>query len=230
MSTVEQKWREFLTLVLDGTFSKSLSNEEIKERVEWILLKIKTIKPDDAKKFYKSILYCMNNSSISKMAIGFKLDFTTPNYQDTFNNAVTPEIDNNEFLSEKDKLVLDEIILNECFVINHHMDNVILNNSDVKEIERAVKEVSEFLKIPHYDHIRMSHVKDGDLYHYMTFSQLLYCVVFNQNPYTGLPCSKELIDSINEHYHHRCLMMSSLKSKFPTGIDLKYVRDMAIFG
>ncbi len=229
MSTVEQKWREFLNLILNETFSKRLSQEQIEERINWIISKIQTIKSSEAKQFYKSILYCMNSSSISKMAIGFKIDFTSNNYIETFNDAKTPEIDDNSSLSEKDKLVLDEIILNESFVINHHMDNVILNNSDVKEIETAVKQVSDFLKIPQYNHIRMSHIKDGDFYYYMTFSQLLYCAVFNQNPFTGLPCSKELIDTINEHYSHRCSMMQTLKNKYPNGIDLNYVRDPNIF-
>lgn len=230
MSTIEQKWREFLTLIFNETFCISLSSDQINERVDWIVSKLKTIKSDKSREFYKAILYCMNSSSISKMAIGFKIDFMSDNYREVFDNANTPEIDDNKNLTEKDKLVLKEIILNECLSINHHMDNVILNNSNVREIEVAVKQVSDFLKIPHYNHIGPSNVKDGDYYRYMTFSQILYCAVFNQNPYTGLPCSKELIDTITEHYPHRCLMMSTLKNKFPTGIPLIYVCDSRIFG
>ena len=226
MSTMEQIWKQFLTHTFSKTFSEFLTEQQIDERANWV---VENLNKFDPKALYKSILYSMTDSAISKMAIGFKLHFILDDYKVLFNSPSTEEIDNNKSLTEEDKLVLNEIILNFCKAINHHMENVIVNNSRIEEIETAVQQVSDFLKLPHYEHLKPSFVKDGDLLYRMTFSQLLYCAVFNQNPFTGMPCGDELVEHVKQIYPHRYNMMMKLKEKWPTGIPLTYVRSTKIF-
>ena len=227
MSLIDEIWKQFLKDILTNTFSEFLSESEIEQRVNWIVSNLHDFKPFC---LYKSILYSMNNTAISKMAVGFKLHFILDDYQKLFIEPYTEEIDKNQSLSTDDKAMLDNIILNFCKVINHHIEKVINGENRVEDIDITVKEVSKFLEMPSYDHLKSSFIKDGNIVHYMTFSQLLYCTAFNQNPFTGLPCSNQVKSYISSMYHNRVQMMLCLKDTWSTGIPLQYVRSVNIFG
>jgi len=227
MSTIEKVWKQFLTNILRNTFLEFISQEEINERVNWIVLNLFKINPDS---LYKSVLYCMNNNIISKIAIEFKLKFITDDYKTLFQSPSSIEIDGNNYISQKDKLILNAIVNARCLSINHHIELVLLQGKDLINDQFAIDEISEYLKIPNYNHLPPTFVKDGHIVHYLTFSQLLYTVAFNQNPFTGMPCSNEIKDYVNKTYPERLKIMQLLKNSWPNGIELKYVRSNNIFG
>lgn len=207
------------------TFSEFITEKEIDIRVKWIVDNLNNFKPE---KLYKSIIYSMNDTFISKMIVGFKLHFILDDYQKLFIDPKSEEIDLNENLENKDEL--NNIIMKFSTVINHHMDLAVTSNGDILNILPALKEMSNILKIKQYDNMPETLIRDGDIIYEMTFNQLLYCAAFNQNPFTGLPCDQKIIDDVSIKYKHRYDAMLSLKNNYQSGIPLKYVKSCNIFG
>lgn len=226
MSQIDKVWKEFLSSVITDTFDEFLSSEEVESRVTWILSKLYSI---SAEKLFKNVLFMMNNNSLSRIAIGYKLHFLEDNWQDLFNEPYSEEFDKNDSLNSEDKKLLDEFIENFSIAINHHVELVIAGNNVVKNLFDAIKQLSQFYKLPNYEKMESMYVVDGDLVYNMEFGQILYMVAFDQNPFTGLPCNSDIPKMIKEKYPHRLATMESLKKTWPTGISLKYVKSNKIF-
>lgn len=225
MSKIQKIWSDFLLSTLNDTFGEFLSKEEIIIRSNWILSNLSTINPDI---IYKNILYMLNDNSLSKIAVSYKLHFILDDYKELFKNPCSEEFDKNPNLSDSDKLLLNELIHNFSKSINHHIE-LLIHNSTNSNLYTTVKELSKYYKLPNYESMNSMYIKDGNVAYKMNLGQILYMVSFNQNPYTSNPCSNELSINIKNHYSNRLLMMDILKSIYPSGIPLKYVLSKKIF-
>lgn len=225
MSKTEKIWKTFITDIITNTFSEFLTSEQIDERASWIIENYKKIKPN---LLFKNILYMLNNNGISEMAIGYKLHFLQDNYQELFMNPQTEEFDKNDSLIEEDKTIIHELIKNFSIAINHHIE-LLLNGENNTTLSNIVKELSTFYKLPRYETVNEMFVRSGDLVYRMNFGQILYMVVYNQNPFNGEPCNETLSKSIREKYPHRVNAMEMLKKSWPVTIDRKYTESSNIF-
>ena len=218
-------WNDFIKKVLTDTFGSFLNEDEIKERKEWILSNLTVINPD---LLYKNLVYMMNNNSISKLAIGYKLHFILDDWKELFNNPYTDEIDKNSHLLKDEKEFLDRVIDQFGNVINHHIESIIHNhtynqNNDINDIFLALKDLGKFYELPNYNNMKKMYVESNEHIYKLNIGQILYFVVFNQNPVDGSQCDEKLATRIREHYHKRIKIMETLKVRWPTGIPLKYI-------
>lgn len=228
LNKVDTIWSNFFRNIILNTFTEFLSIEQINERVTWIISQYKKIKPH---LLFKNIIYMLNNNEISKMAIGYKLHFLIDDYKSLFLNPYSEEYDMNETLIESDKILLDKIIENFSFVINHHIEkNLNKNDSNISlDLSEVIDELSNFLQFPKYELLGEMYVKCGNLVYRMSFSQILYMVAFNQNPFNGEPCPNDIEIIIEQNHKHRLDAMKTLKKTWVTGIPLIYVESYNIF-
>lgn len=231
MSRVENIWKKFLRDVITNTFSEFLNQEQINERVEWIITKIHSV---TSEVLFKNILYMMNNNALSEIAVGYKLHFLIDDYKELFMNPTTEEFDNNSDLSTDDKEIINLLIENFTIAINHHIELLINRTTDetpedITNLIMVVKELSNYYKLPRYETMSSQYIQDGSLLYRMSFGQILYMVAFNQNPFLGSPCDKDISVTIRERYPYRLAAMETLKKTWPAGIPLKYVKSTNIF-
>lgn len=230
MSEVKKVWEKFLTMIIKNTFGEFIDDEEIKKRVNLIYSKIYTIEPE---KLYKNLLYIMNNNSLSEIAIGYKIHFLLDvNYEDLFMNPYSEEFDKNSSLTNNDKELIEKFISNFSIIVNHHIELMIHNqivDGELNSLNMAILQLSDFYEIPKADKIKPMLVKNGIFSYTMNFSQILYTVAFDKNPFSGEGCDEILSTFIREKYPHRLIAMESLKETWPSGIPLEYVRSYRLF-
>lgn len=224
-------WKDFVSKILLETFGDFLNADELNERKDWILNNLLTVNPD---LLYKNFVYMLSNNSVSEIAVGYKLHFLLDDWKSLFKNPYSEEYDRNKNLSEEDNVILDRIVDQFGNVINHHIE-LLIHDDEYKPEESitnlidAMKELNSFYKLPDYDAMSEMNVESDGIIYKFDIGQILYFVVFNQNPKDGSPCSEELSESIRMHYPKRVKMMETLKEIWPTGIPLKYVQSKRIF-
>lgn len=226
MSSLNKMWSNFLRSVLTNTFREFLNESMINERVNWIVDNIKSITPE---KLFRNILYMMNNNPISKMAIGYKIRFLEDDYRVVFNDPFTEEFDRNGSLGGSDLELISDLLKRFEIVVNHHVELIIAGRSQLNDLSQSINELSNYYKIPDLETIEFKMIREGDLIYFMEFGQILYMVAFNQNPINGKECSDEIQSNIRENFPKRVHAMETLKERWPTGIDLKYVKSSSIF-
>lgn len=224
-------WTDFLSRILSETFGEFLNESEITERRTWIMSNITTINPDI---LYKNLVYMLSNNSISEIAIGYKLHFLLDDWKALFNAPYSEEYDKNPNLSEEDKKLLDRIVDQFGSVINHHVELLIHNTKyspkdSITNLIDTVKELESFYQLPSYTAMQTMYIESNNLVYKFDIGQILYFVVFNQNPLDGSPCDEDISKNIRQNYHKRIQMMETLKTTWPTGIPLKYVQSKRIF-
>lgn len=226
MAGTTKIWEDFLTSVIKNTFGEFINSEEIDNRVKWILGKIHSIPPE---KLFKSILFMMNNNPLSKMAIGFKLRFLEDDYKDVFTEPYTEEFDRNDSLEDTDKTLVTDLVNKFAIAVNHHIEIIIANDNSIDDLSEAINQLTAYYNLPNLESMDNKMIREGDLVYFMEFGQLLYMVVFNQNPLNGNPCSDDTASMVNERFPKRVKAMETLKVRWPTGIPLKYVKSSNIF-
>lgn len=226
MNKVTTVWNTFLTNVIIETFGEFLNKDEIKERVDWIMTIYTKINPDI---LYKNLVYMLKNNAISEVAIGYKLHFLTNDYKELFNNPYTEEYDRNPHLSESEKALLDSTIDNFGSIINHHIELLISNREYSGDLAEVFNQNTDFYGLTKFTPMSSMYVESNNIAYRLNFGQILYFVVFNQNPIDGSSCSEGLIYNIREQYHKRVEMMETLKGTWPHGIPLKYTSSKKLF-
>ena len=225
MSKIQKIWTSFLIEILTNTFSEFLTDVEIKERASWIYANCRNIKPN---LLFKNILYMLNNNSVSEMAVGYKLHFLQDDYQVLFMDPYSEEFDRNDSLNESDKTVLNDLIKNFSIAINHHVE-LLLNGTNTVKLNDIISELSKFYNLPKFETSNEMYVRSGDLVYRMNFGQILYMVVYNENPLNGDPCNEVISSSIREKYPHRVSAMQCLKQSWSTNIPRKYTQSSNLF-
>lgn len=226
MSTLNKVWKEFLISIIKDTFGEFIDSITINERVDWIISKLHSIKPE---KLFRNILYMMNNNPISKMAIGYKIRFLEDDYQVVFNDPYTEEFDRNNSLNKEDKKLILDILDNLGIAINHHIELLFINKKSDNNLFESIKQLSDHYNIPKFESMDNKMIQEGDLVYFMEFSQILYMVAFNQNPFNSEHCSKKTKKLIKDNFPERLQAMETLKERWQTGIPLKYVKSSKIF-
>ena len=229
MSALNKIWNDFLISVITDTFGEFIDQSIISERVNWIVSKIYTIKPE---KLYKNILYMMNNNPLSKMAIGYKIRFLEDdNWQNVFNDPYTEEFDKNDSLDNNDKKLISDLLNNFEIVVNHHIELILASNikTNINDLSESIKQLAIYYNLPKLENMDNKMIRNGDLIYFMDFSQILYMVVFNQNPLNSEHCPDETQKTIRDKFPKRVQAMETLKIKWPNGIPLKYVKSSNIF-
>lgn len=225
MTGVSKIWKNFLTSVISETFGDFIDSKEIENRSTWILSKINSIAPE---LLFKNLLYMMNNNPVSKMAIGYKLRFLEDDYKEVFINPFTEEFDNNDSLKIEDKELLNELIENLMISINHHIEMLIVGSENTNLLD-TIKELSSHYNIPNIESHNDKMIRESNLIYFMSSGQFLYMAVFNQNPFSGLPCSTSNLNMIKTKFPYNFKAMEMLKIRWSTGIPLKYVLCRKLF-
>lgn len=229
MSEVQKIWEKFLRLVITNTFKDFLNNEQIQERVDWIMTKYTVISPE---KLYKNILYSMNNNPLSKMAIGYKLHFLLDDYKSLFENPHTEEIDDNNLLSNDDSEILTGLVKSFSMSINHHIENLILkkitDDDSILNIYTYMNDLSSFYELTDLKHMDDMFLNNDLTIYHLTFSQILYMVVYNKNPVDESECDKKVAAFVKKSYPQRLNSMKKLKEVWED-IPLAYVNSSRIF-
>jgi hypothetical protein len=218
MSKVDKVWRIFLLSILSGTFSEFLDGKEIENRISWILGEKSKIKPE---LLYKNILFMMNSTPISKIAIDYKLHFLLDDdYKELFRNPISKEFT----ISENG---IDDLLLKFSMFLNHYIDLKIID--DPRSFDEILEEHIEIFTLPNMNMNNKFVIKSNSFLYTMTLNQLLYFVVFNVNPFNELEtCNFKIKEYVEKYFKTRMMMMEIIKKEHPN-VPLKYVISKKIF-
>ena len=221
MSRIKDTWKKVLRDLFIERFSYILTEDEIVNRIKYVLDNFSKF---TAEQLYRNCVFCSKRTPISEMALDYSVRFIT-NFEETFNNPTTCEIDNNPYLSTENKTLLLNRITDQMFIYNAYIDKLINCDNSKVGYEKCKEMISEKFTFPKlYDHPRIW-ISDpcGDSEciiekrYYLTIPQIIYAATFNINPTNGQPVSKCFANYVNEHYPEKMILMKAFKDVYPIG-------------
>ncbi len=197
----------FFTRLIQKTYLKVLSSEEISERVAYISEKYKTVRPIS---LYKCILYISNETNVSRLALDYRLSFASNNWKQVFEGGNSVEIDSLPGASGEE---IRKEVINQCVSVNKSFYNIILSKDATLPIaftEQKSDKNMENIPIRVQDRTL---VRLGNSYVVSTLNQICYSIVFNKNFKTGEDLKNGDMDDIDIFVQTRVEMMRLVKTR-----------------
>lgn len=216
-------WRNVLSKIFNSTYSNFLSNDEIEQRIEYIINNMMKITPIN---LFKCILYSDTKNEIGKLAIDYRLKFISIEYESCIENGNSFEIENIQF-DEKHKL--ENEIQELCIALNISINSEIANGLEMN-VMSSVDFLADVITTKHRKISQPLWNLHEGVQHIMSINQIIYSVIFNQNPFNGEIINEQYRNYIKSHFSTRCLLFESLKNKYHSGIKLMYVQNRDFFG
>lgn len=216
-------WNKILTHTFTSTYNSILSEEDISIRVQFIISNLMKLKPIN---IFKSILYSDTSNEIGKLAIDYRLKFISSEYESCIRKGESYEIDNIEF---EEKHILTNEIRELCIALNMAINNEIMNGKDM-DIRSSIDFLADVISVKHREPQQPTWNLHHGVQHLMSINQIVYSVVFNQNPFDGEIVNEKYQEYIRTHFRTRCLLFEKLHEKYHSGIKLSYVQNRALFG
>jgi hypothetical protein len=222
--TIIKIWKDVLNNILKQTYKNILSENQINERIKYITDNIKIIQPES---LYKCILYNDKNFEISKIAIDYKIQFASNNYIDVILSGKSYEIDT---LDKNKSCVLNDIE-KTLIQINHYMLlkclNKTLNSEETIKTTETIHDKKElFSKLFNYK----IHDLRTDVFFIMdryikihSQNYICYSAVYGIDLESGNKLNDDDIKYIKYSFPTLFDIFSILKSKYPNGIDSKFI-------
>lgn len=229
MSRVDLFWTNFLKHIFTKTYSEFLSEEEINSRVKYYVDNKNVVTPEV---FYKNILFNISSLPFTRVIIGYKLKFLTGDYKQLFQNPTTEEFDNNPYLTQFQKEEINSVIMRFCILLNHHSEkniNKIYGEMNIESFEHLIPELKDVYNIPEIKFQESYIFRHGANKYIVSFTQLMYMVAFNQNIFNSEPLSEEFKNHIMDDFSFNVHLLESLKTSYPCGIPLSYVKSYNLF-
>jgi hypothetical protein len=223
MSRILIKWRKVLEETFNYTYSMVLSNDEIQERINFVLSKLNNINPNI---IYNCLLYSDTRFEVGKIAIDYRIGFCSPDYVNVVESGISYEIDNLKH-PEKELIMRD---INGVKVLFNLLMFKRINSEDEIDIAEEIEQINKHFRFEIHDEDECKWVPTDHVHHLMTRNQFCYTAVFHQNPFDGMPLSVNVEKSIKNLHFIRCELFELLKNKYPSGINLTYVRNTNFFG
>lgn len=220
---IKNSWKDILKRVFEYAYINILTSEEIMERINYVVDNIENI---PAINLFKCILYSDTRNEVGKLALDYRIQFIGPNYKNCISTGESFELDTIDF---HEKHILMKEIKELCIALNYSINSEIASGKKI-DIVTAIDFLADIINIEHREHIRGVWNLHEDIQHFMSYNQIIYSVVFNQNPLDGKVVSKKYSNYIKKQLRTRCMLFERLKIKYPTGIRLSLVSDKNFFG
>jgi len=199
MNKILKVWKKILHDVFTDRFGSVISEEIIKENVNSV---IKNFSDYSAEVLYYNLVLCSSATPISEIALDYAVRFVD-NFNDTFSNPKTCEIDNNPYISEEYSKMLKDVIRKEMILFNDYVETYIhceKSNTEVEPLNyssKSVTTVCDIFSIPKLPKEKSIWVADlieyssdssdtleekVEMRYYFTISQAMYVSVFGINP------------------------------------------------
>ena len=223
MECSRKAWKNTLNEILKRTYHNVLNEEEISERIDFILGRMNEIDPVC---LYKCILYNDTEIEVGKIAVDYRISFASSHYREAIETGKSEEIDN---LEMPEKSNLEREIHNCCLIINHAMTKSILTGTRL-DLNMAKDELNSSFSVEIHPELEHMWFRNGSVNYLMSINQIIYACIFNQNPYDGKVVSEGSKNHINSSYPIHCKLFKILHSKYKSGIKLDLVRNSVFFG
>lgn len=225
MSRVDLFWREFLTKIIHKTYKNLLNNNDIDERINFILENMYKIDPLN---LYKNVLYNIPYFKINRYTILYRIKFMSTDYINLINNPSSIEYKING---------LDEYVHKYCILLNHFTETFINKKLKIENIELSIEnlikndEITKIYDIPGLVETVNVQYKHDNFISTITLSEFIYMIIFNKDIFNLSTMNEILINNIKSDINYKTIIeyMQFLKSQYPEGIPINYVRSSSIF-
>jgi len=216
----------FVKNILQNTYKFVLSENEINERVNYLIEDFRKI---PILSFCKTILYSNTNNELGKLAIDFRLNFITKNYKNVIMNSISFELDT--FPGEMGNNLRNEV-LESCIVINHFVFKLFLSGDNCPVcISNAYEDFKNELKVRERTNVEtLWNIRNG-IISKLSRNQRAFMGSYGIDVDLETNLSEKNIKSIrSEHSDElRCQFLDLVKIKHPN-IDISLVQDVNFFG
>lgn len=214
--------KNFIQRIFFKTYSKILDHENIERRINFIFNDSR-VSPFN---MMKSILYSDTSNELGKLAVDFRMNFITDNYEHAIINGISYEIDtiSGEF-GEKIRMEIKE----NCIILNHLLMKLYLE-SEI-DIERAFESFENMLNVKYIKNIPLFWEFRDNISSLISKNQKSFMAVYGFDIEIESDLSEQSKKKLRCNYSDemRCNIFEILKSKYNV-IDIDLVRNIDFFG
>lgn len=216
----------FLKNILENTYKYVLSENDINERLNYLIQDFKKL---PILSVCKTILYSNTNNELGKLAIDFRLNFITKNYKKVIIECNSFELDT--FPGEIGNNLRNEV-LESCIVINHFLFKLFLSGDNCPVcISNAYEELKNQLSVRERTNVEtLWNIRNG-IISKLSRNQRSFMGSYGIDVDLETNLSGKNIKAIRSEQSDelRCQFLDLVKVKHPN-IEISLVQDVNFFG
>lgn len=212
----------YIRSVFETTYRNVLTHEKIEQRIKYIINNFRSIPPIS---ICKTILYSDTRNEMGKLAIDFRLNFITENFENVITHSNSFELDTFEINLKPE---IEEI----CIVINHFLLKLFLaQNNCPLCISKSYEEMKNQLSVRERENSgTMWNIRNGVISK-LSKNQRCFMASYKIDVDLEIEVSEQTVIAIKSEkgYKERCKLIDILRIKHPV-IDIELVQDVNFFG